>query len=60
MSSQEDVSTQSSVGGRAPGEERDAAQEDVKHGVCAPSAPGATHVSPANDACDSQTTQITV
>lgn len=33
----------------------EAAQEGVKHGVCVPSAPGAMHVSPANDGCDSQT-----
>lgn len=55
MSSQGDVGTQGSAGSRALGEEREVAQEDMEHGVCTPSAPGAMHVSPANDGCDSQT-----
>lgn len=54
-SSQRDVGTQGSAGSRALGEEQEVAQEDVEHGVCPPSAPGAMHVSPANDGSDRQT-----
>ena len=60
MSSQGDVGTQNSVWSQTLGEEREAVQEDVKHSVCTPSAPGAMHVSPANDGCVSQTPMITV
>lgn len=53
-SSQGNNGTQSSAGSRALGEEWEAAQKDVKHSVCTPSAPGAMHMSPAKDGCDSQ------